>query len=185
MRYGNLILVTAALIAIRGLLACGPPSANMPSLSETKATTEVASGSEESDSLPSDEDKMMVFTQCMRDQGIELMDPEVDADGNVLHPVPAEGIQVIRAEMQRAYEVCGTHLEGVSLGREDPNMTQVLDAWLALSACMREKGYDVDDPDPSNPAEWRSQLTNQLDMSDPKVQEALQDCNRQSQKEME
>ena len=57
------------------LVACASDANDVPSLGATPTTAV------EEEPLD-DEEKMMAFTQCMRDEGIELVDTGVDADGN-------------------------------------------------------------------------------------------------------
>jgi hypothetical protein len=97
------------------LVACGSDSADskhpndVPSLN-TEGTQRAEPTAVVEEELLDDEARMMAFTQCMRDQGIELMDPVVDAEGNVQRPELAEGVEVTGEELEAAYEVCAEHL---------------------------------------------------------------------------
>jgi hypothetical protein len=130
------------------------------------------------------------FTQCMRDQGVAMEDPTVDADGNVRPgrptdlPEPGQGTAgngdaALRQKMGDAFSACRDKLAGTTFGFNRADQTQIQDQLLALAACLRDQGFDVADPNFSNPSgqggsggRFRGPLG--LDFQDPKVQEALQ-----------
>ncbi len=79
-------LILLAVIGILLLAACDSDSSDVPSLEETEDTRVVEPTADAADAPLDDEAKVMAFTQCMRDQGIEYLDPVVDSDGNVQEP---------------------------------------------------------------------------------------------------
>ncbi|MDF1595912.1 MAG: hypothetical protein P1T08_07430 [Acidimicrobiia bacterium] len=91
------------------------------------------------------ETALLAFTQCLRDEGMEVDDPEVGADGQLRMPRPAEDGD--RDAMQAAREACSGFLEGVTLGFEQRNTTEFQDMLLEYASCMRENGYEMADPD--------------------------------------
>ena len=165
-------LTTLVLLAAIGLVlaACGSDSDDVPSL-EATPTAVVAE-----DTLD-DEAKVMAFTQCMRDQGIQYMDPVVDSDGNVQRPTLAEGVEVTRAELAAPYGACSQHLEGITWGRERRDVTELIDQSVALATCLRDKGFDVDDPTAETLAQWRVDFRMEFDWDDPAAMEAYQECS--------
>ncbi len=142
-------LAGLVLIAAIGwmLIACSSAAEDVPSLGATPTAAV------EEDPLD-DEKKMMAFTQCMRDEGIELVDAGVDADGNVQRPILAEGAQASREDYQEAMEVCGKYLEAMTRGRERQDMSEQVDKLVALATCLREKGYGVEDPTAETLDQW-------------------------------
>jgi len=82
-------LIASALISLL-LVACVSGSDDVASLRTTGDTQAVEPAVDAAAVLRDDEAAMMAYTQCMRDQGIELLDPVVDADGNVQKPECAE-----------------------------------------------------------------------------------------------
>jgi len=83
----------------------------------------------------------------MRDNGFEMEDPTVDAEGNLQFGRPADGFDIDRDAAQAAFDECGDMLDGVSLGFEDVDNTEFQDSVLAWASCMRDNGYPMDDPD--------------------------------------
>jgi hypothetical protein len=165
-------LATLALLAALGLLltACGSSVDDVPSLGATRTAVV------EEQTLD-DEAKVMAFTQCMRDQGIEYEDPVVDSEGNVQRPQLVEGVTLTRQELREPYAACAHHLEGLSFGRERQDVTELVDQMVELAACLREKGYDVDDPTVETLGQWRKDLRVEFPWDDPAAKEAYEECN--------
>jgi hypothetical protein len=165
-----------AVIGILLLAACGSNSDDVPSLN-TEDTQVVEPTAEAADGVLDDEAKVMAFTQCMRDQGIEFLDPVVDSDGNVQEPKLAEGGALTREELGQAYEACAERLEGLTFGRERGDVTERLDQFLALATCLREKGYDVDEPTAETLQVWLGDFRVEFDWDDPEAMEAYEECS--------
>jgi hypothetical protein len=164
------------LVAAMGLMivACRSKTNDVPSLDTEQRTTPTATVEEEP---LDDEAKMMAFVQCMRDEGIEYKDPVVDSEGNVQRPELAEGVQVTREEQGAAMEMCGKHLEGLTLGRRRVDMSDRIDEFVALATCLREKGYDVDDPTAETFEQWGVDFRVEFNWDDPKAKAAYEECN--------
>ena len=100
----------------------------------------------------SDEDTLLRFAACMRDNGVEVPDPTVDADGNVQLGGPPGGGEErggLRGDeaFGAAIETCGELLEGLTLGFGERDITGLQDTLLEFAACMRDNGVDMPDPD--------------------------------------
>lgn len=138
------------LIALTLLLAaCGSGSddaaAGVASLEAAETTTEttVEPVAVEADT----EEQLLEFAQCMRDQGIDMEDPTVDAEGNIGFGAfgggdgqPPEGIREAALE-------CEEFLDGIQLFGRDFDLTELEDMVLEFAQCMRDNGYDMPDPD--------------------------------------
>ena len=158
------------------LAACGSDSKDVASLN-TVDTQQVEAAEPIVEEPLDDEGKVMAFVQCMRDEGIEYLDPTVDAEGNVQRPVPAEGSQVSREELGKAYEVCGEHLEGLTTGREREDTSEQADKYVALATCLRDKGYDIDDPTAEMLGQWQQDFRVEFDWDDPEAKAAYEECS--------
>lgn len=95
---------------------------------------------------------MMAFTECLREQGVEALDPVVDADGNVGKPEFPQGSD--GKAMTEAWEACAHHLEGFTAEKERVDMSEVVDQYVAFATCMRDKGYDIQDPTAETLDQW-------------------------------
>ena len=131
---------------------------------------------------------MLAFSECMREQGIDLPDPTVDSDGNAQILREGDGPPPIaeREAMEAAFETCDEHLEGMTSGFDTNDQTELQDRLLEFAQCMRDNGVEMDDPDLTafRPADESDEgtpprggfLGQGFDPSDPAVQEALETC---------
>lgn len=144
------ILILVAGLAV-GLASCGTDTtgdgvATLEDLDTVAVTTSTTVAVDT-------ETQLIAFADCMREAGIDIDDPTVDADGNVQfggfrgatqagdEPVgPPEGFR-------EAAQTCGEFLEGLELGFGRPDITELEDTFLEFAQCMRDNGYDMDDPD--------------------------------------
>jgi hypothetical protein len=131
----------------------------------------------------SQEEALLAFTTCLREQGIDVPDPTMDADGNLQLERPAGAQQdpnFDRDAFRAAREVCVEHLEGVALGFRGEDRTETEDQLLAFAACVRENGYDMPDPDFSNTTPGQGGGGGPfggLDRTDPAFQAAAEACS--------
>ena len=168
----TILVVLVAAIGLLGV-ACGADSADVATLEEAVATVEADTTS---DAELTDEAKVMAFTQCMRDKGIEYQDPVVDSKGNVQSPQIAEGVVVTRAEVAGPYRECAVHMEGITFGRERPDVTEQVDRFVVITTCLRGEGFDVDDPTADTFEVWGADFRVEFDWDNPKAQEAYNKC---------
>jgi hypothetical protein len=163
-------------VAVTGLTfaACGSDSDDVPSLNSVEGSSPA---DPVADAVLDDEAKMMAFTQCLRDQGIEVLDPVVDSEGNVGKPQFVEGID---AKGKEAWDVCAEHLEGMTFGRKGVDVVDQidrLDQFLALATCLRDKGYDVADPTAETLDQWMGDFKDAVNWDDPDSIADYEECS--------
>ena len=164
-------LLLAVLVTISmGLVACDSASNDVPSLGATPTAIV------EEEPLD-DEAKVMAFVQCMRDQGIQYKDPVVDSDGNVQTPELVEGFTVTREQLAEPYAACAHHLVGLSFGRERGDVTAQVDKFVELASCLREKGYDLNDPTAETLEVWLTDFRVEFDWDDPAAKAAYEESS--------
>ena len=182
----------AALALAIGLLlaACGGSGDSQGVASLHSATGDTTGTTVTTDSTVDAEQAMFDFAQCMRDQGIDMADPTVDANGNLRMSVPSFGDQnggqgggfstTDREAMQAAREACSQDLEGMAQQFDRLDMTETQDLMLQYAACMREHGVDMPDPDFSSsdqgPGGRLLFSQGDFDTSDPTFQAANEAC---------
>jgi hypothetical protein len=94
------------------------------------------------------EQALLEFTGCMRDNGVDIGDPTVDADGNAT--LDFRGIDIADLDEDAiavARDACAGYLDGVTLGFDLGDPTELQDTALEFAQCIRANGYDLDDPD--------------------------------------
>ncbi|MEM8705534.1 MAG: hypothetical protein AAGE98_03705 [Actinomycetota bacterium] len=130
-----------------------------------------------------DEELALAFADCMRDEGIDFPDPVVAADGSItLIDVSDPSNLPFDPDdpaFDTATDVCGPLLQGASfLPGADGDLTEIEDDLLAFAGCLRDLGFDVDDPDLSGgfgggPA---GLFGENFDPTDPANADAIQEC---------
>jgi len=150
-KYVTLLLIVIAVLAS----ACsdGDDTEAVASLEGTE--TEAPDGGEPTLSTEEEaEAAMLDFTQCMREQGVDIGDPTMDANGNLQMPpiefetASGDDIETAMAEMDAVFAECDQHLEGAVMGSPDPGAdAEFEDAFVEYAGCMRDQGIDMPDPD--------------------------------------
>jgi hypothetical protein len=121
----------------------------------------------------SDEERQLKFAECMRENGVEVPDPE--PGGGRLFRFDEK---TDPAKVQAAMEKCRQHLpNGGEKRKLDPEQVERL---RKFAACMRENGVP-EFPDPS--AEGGIQLRlDALNVKEPKVKAAMEKCRQYAPK---
>jgi len=117
------------------------------------------------------EDAMLEFTECMRDQGIDMPDPdEGGAD--------PEDPDLDQEAFEEAKDECFYLIENVAGDAKDIDTEEEAerqDKALAYAACMRDHGIDVPDPEFSE-GRGGMQLPEGVDPEDPDFKDAQDAC---------
>jgi hypothetical protein len=177
MKYKHMALIAMAVIGILVLAACGSDSEDVPSLRTTQDAQLVNPTPDAADTVLDNEAMMMAFTECLRDQGFDVLDPVVDADSNVQKPELAEGVDPKGKDFAVAWEACAEHLEGFTFEKERVDVSEQVDQLVALATCLREKGYDVDDPTAETLEQWWGDFKFSIDWDDPGAIADYEECS--------
>ena len=170
--------------------AAGDTGAGGSAASETGAGEPVSP--DEFDDL-TEEERLLEFAQCMRDNGVDFPDPVVEADGTIafgLRPgrgagaQDGEGLQDIGRDpnLPAARTACDEIIEGLALGPGAQNFDELqielMDRLLEFAQCMRDQGVDVADPDPNafSPGGGGGRPFGGLDLDDADVSAAFEVC---------
>lgn len=176
-------LPALALVAV----ACGGSGSSIGVASlDDSTTTTVPADAGDGDGDVDIEEAALAFAECLRDEGLDVPDPEFDGEGGLNFSFGQEfrrgaGEDGAGAgpseEFQAALEVCGELLEGVGQRFERPDITEIEDDLLAFAECMRDNGVDMADPDLSGGAGGPAgAIFFDFDVSDPAVEAALEAC---------
>jgi hypothetical protein len=107
------------------------------------------------DPLVEAEEAMLAFTQCLRDQGIDIGDPTVGADGSLqLPPIEftseidgTEGEEPDFSAFEEMMAPCEGLLDGEGGIGSNGDASGFEDALVEYTQCMRDNGVDMPDPD--------------------------------------
>jgi hypothetical protein len=147
-------MIVPAVLAL-ALTACGSGGA------------EVAAGSSPSSSAAmSQEERSREFAQCMRDNGVDVPDPEPGGK-----PGGFGKVDRTDPDFERAREACREFVPGGGdLSKLDPAK---LDQLRVFAQCMRDNGIDLPDPDPNG---GKLGGLGQIDRDSPAFRSALDVC---------
>jgi hypothetical protein len=124
--------LAAALLCGLALSACGSDD----------PTGEPAAADRES----ANRDAMLAYAKCMRDNGVDMPDPQLGPNGEVNVTIGGgAGGPIDRTKMQAAQEACQGLMEG-AFGEPQELTPEQKDAMLAYASCMRDEGIDMPDP---------------------------------------
>ena len=90
-------------------------------------------------------DAAIAFAECMRENGVDMPDPQFDENGRMmLEMQPGNDPEATK----EAQEECQKHLEAVRGGAEpsEEQQAEMRERALAFAECMRENGVDFPDP---------------------------------------
>jgi hypothetical protein len=160
------IITLAAVGASSALVACG--------------------GSEASgeDAQANAEDAGLEFAKCMREHGVDVPDPKPGAGGfgfQIRSSDPQEN-----DKFQEAQDACGDILEKAIPEGDRADPAEMRDELHKMTECLRDKGYDVPEPQfagpgenpPDNPQQPSKELQDLMD--DPDFQQAQEDCGKEA-----
>jgi len=150
MRFTRLTVFAAALACGLALSGCGKkPDDGIASAGQNGVQPSSAAVSDDP------QEKARQFAQCMRDQGIDMPDPEFTDDGGMSIQIgPGEGAKEDAqgiapkedmAKFEAAHQACKQYMpNGGELGKPDPEMEAKM---REFAKCMRENGVE-NFPDP-------------------------------------
>jgi hypothetical protein len=167
---GSLLAALAvALVALLGLTACGGQAEGSDVATAGDSTAEPEPSATPDESADPDE-AALEFAECMRENGVDMPDPEPGQNGGFQLFGGGTG-DVDQATLERALEACRDLAPQLEGGAEiDPEMEEQM---LALAECMREHGIDMPDPTTDGGLS-RFQLPDGVDREE--VDAAMEEC---------
>lgn len=145
---------------------------------------------EAAEQVPEFEDQneaLLAYAQCMRDNGIEMDDPQA-ASGPGLRGFfggpngQGDGLDRQSEEFLGAQEACGGLLEAMRPDLDPSEVQERLEEQLALAQCIRDQGFS-EYPDPAIASDGRlERLRGQamaelgIDRRSPQFQAAVESC---------
>lgn len=157
------IRLTVAAVAMASLLAaCGSSddSGSDDGVASLGSTTTSPDGDQQTtESSVDPQQAMLDYTQCMRDEGIDMPDPEFSSTGASGGAIAIAGddsgdeggpmIDFDSEEFQAAEEVCRPIMdEAIGSIEIDPEQqAEMREQMLEYAECMREQGVDFPDPE--------------------------------------
>jgi hypothetical protein len=179
----------AALVLVAGMAlaasACGGDSAEgtqVASLGGSSTQSETTTTGASSDDP---QEILLEYTECMRDEGIDLPDPDFSggARGGFRIQLGPNGMDPDDPEFQAARKKCEPILANLRQQFDPEEQEERQEAALEFAKCMREHGIDIPDPDfsgggaPGRRAEGGPFGDSGVDPDDPDFRAAQEECD--------
>jgi hypothetical protein len=118
-----------------------------------------------------DEERQVRFAQCMRDNGIDMPDPEINNGRVAMRMPPGVDPQKVQAAMEK----CKQYLPN---GGEPPKSNpQMLEQQRKFAQCMRDNGItEFPDPDPNGGIRVQTSPGSHMNPGDPAFKAAQEAC---------
>ena len=114
----------------------------------------------------------LAYARCMREQGINMPDPD-PSNGVVFN---AADRSIDRDALAKAESQCKKHLEGVTVDNADGDDAEMQDRMVKLTQCLRQRGFNIPDPQPVDSGGAPSQAEPDFDLNDPNFKKAEREC---------
>jgi hypothetical protein len=103
-------------------------------------------GEDTADAEANFEDAQLEFAQCMRENGIDMPDPEPsEGEGEIRIGLP-DGVDPNSEAVENAREECEPLIRDAIPEGERPDPAEMRDRAHKMTECLRDKGYDVPEP---------------------------------------
>ena len=119
------------------------------------------------------EDALLEFAACMRDNGVDMPDPQFGLDGRANMGTLFGELDQNDAEVRAATEACDAYLPS-SLADDPVLQAERQEVLLQFAQCMRDNGVEMDDP-VAGGGPGRGPMAT-LDQNDPTVAAGLEVC---------
>ena len=182
----------ATLLTVIAVAACGGGGGDgleVASLGTAAPDETAAADGGSGDDAPDEADfeqALLDFTECMRDHGVDMPDPQVSGDGEggmvvVQEAEPGDGgpeFERDSKEFEDAQRECEHFMEDVVGDIEiDPEQqAEMQEDMLAFAECMREHGVDMPDPVFSDDGRVEAQSGDISDIASDAFEEASEAC---------
>ena len=139
-----------------------------------EASSDSGNGKGSSASSEKDPQKaFLAYARCMREQGINMPDP--DPSNGVIFDMSDRSID--HDALAKAESQCKKHLEGVTVDNPDGMKdSEMQDRMVKLTQCLRQRGFNIPDPQPVGSGGAPSQGEPDFDLNDPNFKKAEREC---------
>ena len=193
MRIRTVTAMLGATLALGALAGCGGGGSANGVASLGGESAQQASDGGSTKLSPRERDAAFrKFTQCMRDHGVEMQDPQIGDDGSFTITAQADaaaGTGPADSGFGEANKECNKYLDGVINGGDEDGpsaeeIEKIQRSALKFARCMREAGFDFPDPQfDSGPGGGGMVMIggpgeSSINPSDPTVQAAMERCQK-------
>jgi hypothetical protein len=168
--------VAVALLLVLTAAACSDATEDpgVATLGEGSTRTEGSGDAQDATT----EEQLLAWARCMREEGVDVPDPQVGEDGRVeIGPGAGGGVDPGDPDVQEAMEACRDEMpNGGEPPELDPEQEAAMqDAQLAFAECMNGEGIEVLEPT-GDGSGFLLGPDSGIDPNDPDVRAALEVC---------
>jgi hypothetical protein len=159
------------LLLLLGLVAGCRGSAQLPGVASAGGGARLVG---QASPAADEEERRRQFTQCMRDHGMDVDDPDPNGGPGLRIRASAGAREAIKGS--DAFKECQQYLPAGKLADLNPEQ---LEQVRQFAACMREHGIDMPDPDPNNGGMFRVEKgsgPDKVNPDDPAFEAATKAC---------
>ncbi|GGM33046.1 hypothetical protein GCM10012275_00560 [Longimycelium tulufanense] len=168
------LLASGTVLTFVALAACGGKSDGdgVASLGgEKKSSSQQAGGN----GGKGGEGDLVKFAQCMRENGIDMPDPDPNGGGIRIQAQTGGESEADTKKMEEASKKCERYLPK---DRIDPKSPEFQERARKMAKCMRGRGHDWEDPSPDG----KGIAIDASKMDDPKFRRDMEECQKESEK---
>lgn len=176
LRRGGALCVLVSLSATLAACGSGSSSSGVADASDTTSAVSTTTGAvaTSTTSSKSQADQLVDLARCMRKNGVDMPDPQPDANGNVRPGIP-QGVD--QTTLRTAFDACRDTVSGIA---QPASTADQKDQLVAFAKCMRKSGVP-DFPDPADSPSAPGGIfpgygPNSAASQDQNVQAALKTC---------
>jgi hypothetical protein len=163
-RHTRVALAVVPLLAL-GLSACG-----------TTARGKTATAG--------DHDRQLKFAQCMRKHGVDMPDPQFNGGGMAMRIGGPDTKRIPKATLDVAQRACQKIMQKVKPPTMSPEQqAKARKGALKMAQCMRERGFDVPDPQFGTGGRIQQRIGgpgSNVNPEDPRFQQAMETCSKKA-----
>ena len=146
------VRAVACTLLVGALVACGGSGSSSSKVASLDSTGGGAANATTTTlSKKAQQDAILSYAACMRQNGVDMKDPTFDADGNVAAGgggFRTQGIDPRSTTFQTAQKACGSIIQGIDFGpgrRRNFDPTKLQAAFNDFTSCLRDNGVQVND----------------------------------------
>ncbi len=139
------LAIVVTFIALLGLLLTAPGA--MAQVATLRTPDPAAEATEPPAEEVDGQEAILEFVACLRDNGVDIPDPQFGVMGGFLSGDFAE-IDFMSSEFLDAMEACQALLAAVQPEIDPEQQAEQNEQLLLFAQCMRREGIDFPDPDP-------------------------------------
>jgi len=124
------------------------------------------------------------YAQCMRKHGVDMPDPQFNGGGMAMRIGGPDTKRIPKATLDEAQRACQKIMQKVKPPTMSPEQqAKARKGALKMAQCMRERGFDVPDPQFGTGGRIQQRIGgpgSDVNPEDPRFQQAMETCSKKA-----